>query len=296
MLTFNQIYLECQEQTQDYDATSLITIKRGINQGMHKFADALNRDWRLDERTFSTVANQQYYQLPEDCIRAKSLTVTVGSVTYTTEEIENIEEWQALNTRIQTSTVPEFHFIKGSDQIGIYPTPSGINTATLMFERATRDMTQDDYMTGTITVTAGSPAIVGSGTTFTAAMIGRTLFADPTGGTGDGAGYRIVSFTDTTHIALENNYAGATGAGKSYLIGEVPDTPEAYHESLVDYGLYRYYRRRRDLQTAKDLKAAFDETVQVAQQNYSSRTSSQYARRRHLGVGYSQIKRNLTIP
>lgn len=279
MLTFNQIYSEVQAQTQDTDTvSSLPVIKRAINQAMHKFGAILNRDWRDVERTFSTVASQQYYQMPEDCIRMKSVTITVGSITYPLEEIVDEQVWQELNRRVQTSSVPEFYFIKGSDQYGIWPIPSAIKTGTLTFEANMRDMVADDYTTGTIAVTAASAAVVGTTTVFTAAMVGRTLFVDPAGGTGDGAGYKIQSFTDTTHITLENNYAGATASGKSYIIGEVPDIPDEFHEALVDYASYRYYRRRRDLQTAKDLKAAFDEALLLCQANYSSKSSSQYFR------------------
>lgn len=287
MLTFNQIYSEVQTQVQDTSASSLIVIKRGINQAMHKFGAILNRDWRLQYRTFTTVASQQFYQMPEDAIRMKSLTVTVGSITYPLTEIVDEEYWQQLNRRVQTSTVPEYYFIKGADQYGIWPIPSAAVTATICFEPNMRDMTADDYSTATIAVTAASAAVVGTGTTFTASMVGRTLFVDPTGGTGDGAGYKVQSFTDTTHITLENNYAGATATGKTYLLGEVPDIPDEFHESLADYGAYRYYRYRRDLQTAKDLKAAFDEAIILCQQNYSSKSASQYFRapRRHNQFG-----------
>jgi hypothetical protein len=295
MLTFNQIYSEVQAQTQDTDTVSTLpVIKRAINQAMHKFGAILNRDWRVQYRTFSTVASQQFYQMPEDAIRMKSLTVTVGSITYPLTEIVDEEYWQQLNRRVQTSTVPEFYFIKGADQYGIWPIPSAIATATIGFEPNMRDMSADDYTTGTIAVTAASAAVVGTGTTFTAAMVGRVLFVDPTGGTGDGAGYKVQSFTDTTHITLENNYAGATASGKTYSIGEVPDIPDEFHESLVDYAAYRYYRRRRDLATAKDLKAAFDEAIILCQQNYSSKSSSQYFKAPRRQNQYGNIDRRVT--
>lgn len=295
MLTFNQMYSEVQSQTQDTDITATLPmIKRAINQGMHKFGAILNRDWRDVERTFSTVASQQYYQMPEDAIRIKSLTVTVGSIVYPLTEIVDEEKWQDLNRHSQTSSVPEYYYIKGSDQFGIWPTPSAINTATLTFESNMRDMTADDYSTGTIAVTAASAAVVGTGTVFTAAMVGRTLFVDPTGGTGDGAGYKVQSFTDTTHITLENNYAGATAATANYLIGQVPDIPDEFHEALIDYAAYRYYRRRRDLQTAKDLKAAFDEAIVLCQENYSSKSSSQYFRAPRRRNRFGNVDRRVT--
>lgn len=283
MLTFNQIYTEAQDQTQDSDTTvSLRVIKRAINQGMHKFGAILNREWRIQYRTFPTAASQQYYQMPEDCVRLRSITVTVGSITYVLDEIEDEREWQMLNMRSQTSSIPRYFFVKGSDQFGIWPTPSAISTGTLGFEPIMRDMTADDYTTGTITVAAGSAAIVGSGTTFTAAMVGRTLFADPTNGTADGSGYKIAAYTSATSITLENNYAGLSQGSLSYLIGQVPDIPDEFHESLIDYALYRYYRRRKDPQSAKEMKASFDEALVLCQQNYSSKSSSQYVRGSHI--------------
>lgn len=297
MLTFNQIYSEVQSQTQDTDTVgTLPMIKRAINQAMKKFGAILNRDWRNVERTFSTVANQQYYQMPEDSIRIKSLTITVGSIVYPLIEIVDEEYWQELNMRTQKSTVPEYYFVKGNDQYGIWPVPSGINTGTITFEARMRDMTADDYSTGTIQIVSGSAAVVGTTTVFTAAMVGRTLFVDPVNGTGDGSGYKVSSFTDSTHITLENNYAGLSASGQGYLIGQVPDIPDEFHEALIDYAAYRYYRRRRDLATAKDLKAAFDEAILLCQQNYSSKSSSQYFRRPHIRAGYAQYKRDLTIP
>lgn len=294
MLTFNQLYSEVQAQTEDDSTTSLVVIKRGINQAMHKFGAILNRDWRVQYRTFPTVANQLYYQTPEDAIRIKSLTVTVGDIAYPLEEIVDEQVWNELNRRVETSSVPQFYFIKGSDQYGIWPIQDSVNTGTLSFEANMRDMTADDYSTGSIAVTAGSPNVVGTTTVFTGAMVGRTLFVDPTGGTGDGSGYKVAAFTDATHITLENNYAGATASGKSYLIGEVPDIPDEFHESLADYGAYRLYRRRRDLGTAKDLKAAFDEAVILCQENYSSKSSSQYFRSPRMSNNYTNVDRRIT--
>lgn len=73
--------------------------------------------------------------------------------------------------------------------------------------------TTADYTTGTIQVTNGSTAVVGTGTTFTAGMVGKTIRV----GT-DNAFYRIATFTDATHIALISNYAGTSGSGKTYTI------------------------------------------------------------------------------
>lgn len=75
----------------------------------------------------------------------------------------------------------------------------------------------DSYHDGTISVTNGSQNVVGSGTTFTAGMVGQVIRIL---GGGDQEVYfdTVATFTDATHITLTNNYAGDTGSGKSYDI------------------------------------------------------------------------------
>lgn len=81
-----------------------------------------------------------------------------------------------------------------------------------------------DYTTGTVTVTVTTGAVVGSGTTFTSAMVGLGFKA-----TGHSAWYRIKTFTDATHITIEDDSddktsaytGGAIGAGATYTIEAV---------------------------------------------------------------------------
>lgn len=298
MLTFQQMYEEVQAQVEDSDTTSLILIKRAINQGMQKFGSILNRQWRVQRRTFSTVADQQYYQLPEDCIRPKGLVITIGNVQYTVEEVADEESWNRLNMyQNETSDIPEKYFVSGNDLIGVWPIPSASHdsAAMLAYEARMRKMTAADYTTGTIAVTNGSAAVVGTGTTFTAAMVGRTLMVEDAASQ-EGIPYKVAVFTDATHITLENYYAGATGSGKSYRIGEVPDIPPEFHESLIDYALYRYYKRRRDRGMYADAKAAFDEAVLLCRDSYSSTSSSQYVRRTTVPtIAYAYPRRDLKV-
>lgn len=293
MLTFQNLYQECQAQSQDTDTVaSLPVIKRAINQGAKKFGAILNREWRLSYKTFSIAASQQFYQMPEDCIRIKSLTIlsaTGSTITYPLTEIASEVEWQELNLRTQSSGFPFYYYVRGNDEFGIWPIPSAAVTSggTLAYERRMRDMSADDYSAGTITLTNASATVTGSGTTFTALMVGRSLHVtDPSG---DGMWYKISAFTSTTSVTLENTYAGTSGSSLAYSIGELPDIPEEFHEALIDYAMYRYYRRRRDLGTAKEMKSTFDEALVQCEMSYSSKTSSQYVRKPHIRYGYSQF-------
>lgn len=56
------------------------------------------------------------------------------------------------------------------------------------------------YTTGTVTITVTTGAVVGVGTTFTSGMVGRPFKA-----LGHSKWYRVKTFTDTTHITIEND-------------------------------------------------------------------------------------------
>ena len=69
-----------------------------------------------------------------------------------------------------------------------------------------------NYNTGTVSMTNGSNAVVGVGTTFTSAMVDRRFKID-----GETTWYTVSGFTDATHITLDANYTGTTGS-KNYTI------------------------------------------------------------------------------
>lgn len=81
-----------------------------------------------------------------------------------------------------------------------------------------------DYSTGTVTVDVTTGAVTGSGTTFTAAMVGRGFKA-----TGHTAWYRVKSFASTTSIVIEDDsddltsaYTGGAIAGGTAYVIEAP--------------------------------------------------------------------------
>lgn len=71
------------------------------------------------------------------------------------------------------------------------------------------------YSTGTLAVSYGSANVVGTGTTWTSAMVGQSILI------GD-YWYTILTRTDNTHITIEyspgNGYMGLTVSGASYVI------------------------------------------------------------------------------
>lgn len=74
--------------------------------------------------------------------------------------------------------------------------------------------TTNYYETGTVSVTSGSAAVTGSGTTFTSDMVGMVFKV-----VGDEVEYVISGFTSATAITLDTNYDGTTNAAASYAVG-----------------------------------------------------------------------------
>lgn len=97
-----------------------------------------------------------------------------------------------------------------------------------------------DYSTGTVTVTTGTGAVVGSGTTFTAAMVGGYFKA-----TGHSAYFLVTAFTSGTQITVTDldgvGYSGGTITGQAYTIKAA--TPVQVSKTTV-------YSKLVDLRTA----------------------------------------------
>ena len=183
-------------------------------------------------KTASTVADQVYYHYPPDVVDIENVQVTVNSVDHPLETVHSQSVWNWLNSlTIQTSAIPQFVFPR-RDDFGIWPTPQDAYTITFDYHMRDRNLTVADYTTGTVTVTQNSATITGSGTTFTANMVGRWF--QVTTNTLDSYWYRISAYTSATVITLESVYEGASGSGLSYKIGESMETPEETHILLAD--------------------------------------------------------------
>ena len=75
------------------------------------------------------------------------------------------------------------------------------------------DPATENYTTGTVQVTNGSAAIVGTGTTFTSGMVGKAFRV-----AGSNVRYKVATYTDATHITLTDTYGETGGSGKLYTI------------------------------------------------------------------------------
>lgn len=264
------------------DVTQDTFLKLMMNVGYKLILAELGRPQTEKTKTASTVAAQQYYQAPPDYLWMKELTVTVGSVTYVVEEEESQEMWDRLNMVSRQSAVPNYFFVRPSfgysgTEFGIWPIPSAVNTMNLIYEATEKDLSQTQYTTGTITVTNGSAVVTGSGTTFTASMVGR--YFQPSGTLDDGLWYKVSSVSTGTSLTLENNYQGTTQSGQTYVIAEAFALPDEMQILPCYYAAFHYFGGpKKDTQSAQMYGQLFVDGLKSAKKRYGSKSRNNVIR------------------
>ncbi|MDH4127308.1 MAG: hypothetical protein OEV44_01040 [Spirochaetota bacterium] len=217
---------------------------------MNVFEKKISTKFNFTEasRYSSTVASQQFYELPNNFGRLNNITVTISDTKYSPKLITTRAQWDSINASgTPTSDIPEYCYIFGK-QIGFYPTPSSANANSiyLQYHRIFQDITLADYTTGTITSIAnGATAVVGDSTVWTAKMAGMwiKITDSSTANTGDGTWYEIESVESNTALTLKAPYQGISIAAgtAAYTIGQVSLLPEDYQILPVFEALETYF-------------------------------------------------------
>lgn len=221
-----------------------------------------------------------FKRLPQYIDRVSSPYVTVGTYRYSPKECPSREMWDRLNMTTTTSDIPEWWFVYDG-KFALFPRPStATNVTTLNSKILARDLTVADYTTGGIlTAVNGSPTITGTGTTFTASMVGRWLriTESDTANKGDGYWYQIASYTSATVITLAKPYQGTaiTAGNAAYTIALCSLLPEQYQDLPV-YGALRTYFTSVDPDTAKAqlYGGMYQEMYKTLESDYSNKNQS----------------------
>jgi hypothetical protein len=276
MITYTQLYKRAADNVgipSNVNSQALVNIQQDINHSLRKFKNASRRYWTRKEVTTNLVAGQQYYTFPEDMVRITTVKATSGALTIPITMIDSEEMWNRLNLiPAMTVGIPTQGFVRGRNELGLYPVPSinYSNGLTVSYESRLKDMNVDDTTSITLNVTQNSNIIVAAVGAFNANMVG--MWVTITDGS-DGNWYQIVGYTDPTHLTLENYYQGTSVSGAACTIGLVPDIPEDYHLALVDYACYRYFLKRKDAATAGDHKSLYDEALKEYKAVYAAKTT-----------------------
>lgn len=278
-ITWQGLYTNYTDHTGDASAANLTIGKNRINDtnksllGMH--------DWYFAEKTanFTSTANIYQYNLPFDYSRMIGVTIQIGGRFYSLQEVPSHDEWQRVQMfrTTYTSNIPELYHITG-DQMEIYPVPSSTgdaNNGTYYYTKRVVDMQYDDYSAGTVTLTNNSTVVTGSGTTFTASMVGRFIEGP------DKRWYELATFTSTTVMGLKKAFQGTTGSAFAYVIGEISLIPEDYHALLWYQPVATYWMLKKEVQQAGYYQALYDKGRDEMFNAYSKRTRAQIMRSPH---------------
>jgi len=143
-----------------------------------------------------------------------------------------------------TINLPTYAFVRGFNEIGLWPTPSQTTTNGLIISYEPRlvDMVVDDITAGTASVTNGSPLVTLSTSIVPTGVSG--MWFNVNDGT-DGNWYQVASYGSSTTFNLANNYQGLTGATATYSLGQVSDLPEDYHMALPYFAAYNFFLKRK---------------------------------------------------
>lgn len=278
-LSWTNLYTVYQQHTGD-SSTANTTIGKSRINDTHKSLMAMH-DWYFAEKTanFTTIANTYQYNLPYDYSRLVGVTIQNSSRFYSLQEVASHDEWQKVQMfrTTYTSDIPELYHITG-DQMEIYPVTSSNGTAnngTFYYTKRVVDMQYDDYITGTVTLTNASTVVTGSGTTFTASMVGEFIQGP------DKQWYELATFTSTTVMGLKKAFQGTTGSSFAYTIGQLPLIPEDYHALLWYSPVATYWMMKKETAQAAYYQALYDKGRDEMFNSYSKRTRAQILRSPH---------------
>jgi len=274
-LSFQDAYTKFQTISGSTNATDLTQAKQDINIGYSRFNAAIMRYFTRKQAFTDLVAQQRYYQTPVDTVRVMNVTATVsGSYAYPLKQIRDEQDWrELLIVPGYASNFITHYFVYGNDQIGLYPLPAQTVASGLRFVYQPQDvyLTKDDYITGTVAITNGSTAVIGTGTSWTQAAHGN-LQLQVTDGS-DGNWYDILAVNSTTSITLKTPYVGPS-ISSVYRLGQPFIFPPEYDDTPVDYALSRFYESRNNPVRAKYHNDKYQESVTDALEKYASSSTS----------------------
>lgn len=254
-----------------------------LNENIRKVLGIISWPFLEYERTYTTVANQQFYDLPGDIDKLIDITITVGTIIYRPIQVVDWDDWRDFNaTTGVTGDNPSYFFVKtgaSGPQVGFWPIPatSG-NTITLVYQKLYRDLNTADYTTGTITSIAnGATTVTGSGTTWDASMAGRYIRITYGGANaGDGIWYEIESVTNATTLELSRPYLGTSisGGTAAYTIADVMVIPQKFQMMPVYGAAADYWRMEDDGPRADRFQDMYERLAEQMRDDEGKKTTS----------------------
>lgn len=246
-----------------------------INDAQRIIEASARRFWTRGQFTANLVAGQQYYTLSAEVMRITTVRANTGDESYQwpLDEVTSEMLWNKFNIiPSNTVIVPLMYFVRGANEIGLYPIPSVATNAGVIVSAEVRanDMGIDDVTTTSVTITNGSQFITSPSVGFPTNMVGM-VFSTTDGS--DGKWYRVAAAT-ASQLTLENVYEGPSKTVAPCIIGQAPLFPEAYHMACAYYAAAQFYSARGDDAAAiGKYTGLFNSMLDQYRQNYAVKTT-----------------------
>ena len=150
MLTFTQRkQMAAKKCGIHYEENEMDYIVQNINNADKLFQNASRRPWTNKEKRADLTQDKQYYQIASDMYRVcevRCKQANDSNVVMPLTEVRSEYEWNKMNAYPHSGMFPTHFFIRGNDEIGIYPKPAENITKGLIvtYEPRIRDMGVED--------------------------------------------------------------------------------------------------------------------------------------------------------
>ena len=260
------------------DSQDLTNAIQDINSGLSLIRNQARRYWTRKQAAANLINNQQYYELPPDCTRVTEVYVNSNGLNYPVKQVSSEYLWNKINViPAITINVPTYYWIRGRNEIGLWPLPSADATNSL-------NVSYEPQLTLSIDdITAGTCGISNNATTGlpTTVTLDQNL-VDPTvvgawfniQNRRNEQWYQIATYDASNQFELENAYGGYISAsGLDYIIGDCPDIPQEYHPAAVYYAAYHFFLKRKDKATSAFFYEQFIDFVNQYRETYAGKTT-----------------------
>jgi len=280
MRTFTTYLQNYKDLTKNQDSTNETLGTTLINDSIRTICNLQGGKLRFLEDTSNqyTQAGVETYQIPNKFRKLIDLSIYSGSggtsnTVYMPEMIFDPTKWKLIQAyRLGTSNVPYFTYVMNKTY-SIKPIPATTGNLILLRGRLNvKDLSIADYTTGNIVSIANAgTSIIGSGTVWTADMVGRYIKITETTavGGGDGMWYEISAYVSATEITLTKPYEGTSivAGSASYTIGQCSVIPEAYDIAVVYRSCALYWQQQGNLANAKTYWMMYDGGMEAGYRN-----------------------------
>lgn len=265
--------------TDNQDSANLTVGDTLINEGIRQMLGISEWPFLETQATATTVASQQFYNLPANVSQLISVTITVGTVIYRPKQATSRDQWDFINSVTGvTSNVPSWFYVL-DNTVGFWPIPlDATGTITYNYEKLTPDLSVADYTTGSIvSIAAAGTAVVGSGTSWNASMVGSyiRITKSNAANVGDNIWYPISAVGSATTLTLGRPYLGtAISAGSAaYTIANVMVIPERYQLGPIYWAAAEYWRKAGDAGKADRFEQKYRELTDQMKEDLGKKTT-----------------------